>query len=228
MYRRAAVIAVLACASLVGCKSLLGEPCTIDGVMNDEVAVLPQADECEGVDCMYLEGYGTFCTDHCTGDGDCPHGFECAEVDLLPTSAEQIESVCIPDTPIDDGDDDDSTPPVGEPPVISELVINHAMDPPCNIKIHCHWHDEDGDLNGADAYITFVDPKLPDEPHEFFTNIEQVDAVDADLIFLIGHDGDPLQYDFSYNVYLTLRDRGGNDSNQLAQGNYVTPSSSCD
>lgn len=212
----------------LGCKSLLGEPCTLDGVMNDEVSVQPEAEECDGLDCMYLEDYGTFCTDNCIDTSDCPNGFECAQVDLLPSAAEDLRSVCIPDTPIDPGDDDDDTTPVGEPPEISDLVINHALDPPCNIKVRCHWHDEDGDLNGADAYIEFVDPAVPDKPHEFFTNIEQLDAVDADLIFLIEHDGDPLAYNFSYNVYLTLVDRAGNESNQLAQGGYTTPSASCE
>lgn len=213
---------------LGGCKSLLGEPCTLDGVMNDEVSVEPRADQCDGYDCMYLEGYGTFCTDSCIDDGDCPNGYECAEVDLQPSGVEELRSVCIPDAPIDPGDDDDDTTPSGEAPVISELAITHNDDPPCNIKVLCHWHDEDGDLNGADAYIEFVDPALPDKPNSFFTNIEQPDAVDADLIFLIGHDGDPLAYEFSYNVYLRLVDRAGNESNQLAQGAYVTPSSSCE
>ncbi len=216
---------------LCGCADVLGNSCTVPGVMNDEVATLQDADECDGGTCMYYEGFGSFCTDSCAGDGDCPNGMECAVADMDPTPAGVSEtSTCIPDEPIDPGDDDDSTP-IGVPPEISELRLWGATDVDSGACIIHHefvWHDDDGDLNGAIAYIEFV---LVDDPEVivyFSTTVEQVDTTDTTLHFLITHDGSNLGFATRYNVLVDIEDRAGNMSNQLAEGGYETPDANCD
>jgi len=215
---------------LVACGDKIGESCTVGGVANDEVAHLPQADECDGATCLYLEGFGSFCTEDCGADEDCPNGFECIPVDLRPGHVEQLETLCVPEEPI--GDDDDSTaPPVGSPPEISELNIWHANDPELSACVIWHefvWHDDDGDLNGAQAWIEFRDPAGVDDDIRFKSNIELVDTTDTTLRFQLTHDGSSLAYSTTYNVYVWIKDRANNKSNELAEGGYTTPSATCD
>ncbi len=223
-------LSLLGFVMLAGCGDKIGESCTVGGVANDEVAYQAQSDECDGATCLFLDGFGSFCTDDCAVDDDCPHGFECIPVDVIPTAVEQLETLCVPEEPV--GDDDDSTaPPVGSPPEISELRIWDGPDPDsgqCLIRHEFVWHDDDGDLNGAQAWIEFRDPGGVDADIRFKSNIELLDTVDTTLTFQLVHDGSSLAYSTTYNVYVWIKDRANNKSNELAEGGYQTPSATCE
>ncbi len=217
--------ALIAVAS--ACSNPIGDACEIGGVLNDPVAS-QTTEACGDGMCLYYEDYGTFCTDSCASSSDCPHGYVCDVVDLDPTDMVDSRSLCIPEEPVGD-DDDDTWEPTGEPPVISDLSLwSGDEDGACLIWHGYHWHDEDGDLNGAIGTIEFVDPDAPDVPIRYRANIEQLDAVDQDLRFQLSHDGSTLEYSKTYNVYVEIEDRAGNHSNQLAEGGYTTPSATCE
>lgn len=228
MPRFMCMTAILVLLGLAGCANVIGNSCELPGAMNEEVAYLTGVDECDDSMCLYYENYGTFCTDDCVTTDDCPNGFVCETIDMLPTALEEWRSLCIPEEPIGD-DDDDSYEPWGEAPVISELSVWSAPDEVnCLIWHRFHWTDVDGDLNGAIGKIEFIDPADPDNPHKFNSNIEQLDTVETDLQFYFIIDGENLAYDTSYAVYVEIEDRAGNDSNQLAEGGFTTPSAACE
>ena len=196
---------------------------------NDSVAYQPQADECDGATCLYMDGYGTFCTDGCASSDDCPHGYECIPVDVIPTAVEQLEDLCVPEEPVGD-DDDDSTPPVGSPPEISELHVWTAADPDsgaCILWHEFHWHDEDGDLNGAQAWMEFRDPAGQDPDIRFRADIEQLDIEDTDLKFQGPIEDSELAWSTTYNVYVWIKDCANNKSNELAEGGFTIPDANC-
>jgi len=223
-------VAVAAC----GCKStVVGEDCEVPGVMNDDVAQHYDAEECDGGTCLYYQDdagiYGSFCTASCVADGDCPHGMVCATIDTDPTpSGERLESLCIPEEPVEPFGDDDDYTPSGSPPELANLELFHELSgADCIVRVEFDWHDEDADLNGADAYITFIEVDDLTNEIEFEGNVEHKDAVDIHLMFTIPVDGTTIQFSTRYHVYVTMEDVAGNESNQLSYSGYTTPDASC-
>ena len=221
--------------STCGCEGgVVGEDCEVPGVMNDDVAQHYDAEECDGGTCMYYQDeagiYGSFCTDSCVADGDCPHGMQCATIDTDPTpSGERMESLCIPAEPVEPFGDDDDYVPSGSPPELSNLELSHELSgTSCVVLVDFDWHDEDGDLNGADAYMTFIEVDDQTNEIDFEGNVEHKDMVDIHLTFTLPIDGATLQFSTRYHVYVTMEDVAGNESNQLSYSGYTTPDASCE
>lgn len=233
---RILLVSAFVLAVLSGCEStVVGDPCEVSGNTNDDIVAQTGVEACEGGTCLFYrneEGsFGSFCTDSCMTASDCPHGMVCETLNLDPTgNTEDLKDMCIPEEPVEPaGDDDDMT--WGTPPTISELRVWFGPDmddPRCFIHHELTWDDEEGDLSGAMEYMDFVEADDPDVVVPFATTVEAEDTSHTVLTFKSLMEGTGLKPATRYHVYVEMKDRGENMSNQLTQTGFVTPDASCE
>ena len=222
--------------SACGCETtVVGNSCEIAGGTNDDVVAQTGSEECEGGTCLFYrndEGsFGSFCTDSCMSASDCPHGMVCETLNLDTTgNTEDLKDMCIPDEPAEPaGDDDDFT--YGTAPEISEFRMWFGPDlelEGCFIHHELTWDDAEGDLSGAMEYLDFVEADDPEVVVPYATTIEREDTTHVVLTFRDPIEGSALKLSTRYHVYVEMKDRGNNMSNQLTQTGFVTPDANCE
>jgi len=230
------LIVAFAIVTACGCESsVVGDSCEVSGNTNEDIVAQTGDEACEGGTCLFYrneEGsFGSFCTDSCMSSGDCPNGMVCETLNLDPTgNTEELKDMCIPDEPVEPaGDDDDFT--YGTAPEISEFRVWFGPDmddPTCYIHHELTWDDAEGDLSGAMEYLDFVEADDPDVVVPYATTIEHQDTEHVVLTFKDPMEGSPLKPSTRYHVYVEMKDRGENMSNQLTQTGFVTPDASCE
>ncbi len=136
---------------------------------------------------------------------------------------------CDPEGDDDSAGDDDTDAVDPNAPVLSELLIQSAVngDDECMVTVRWDCDDADGDLHGSTFYIYFSE--------ELFTGQWDMQGVpphySAEYSYQLQVDGpiaEPsIDSESEYDVELYMRDLSGLESNHLTEDGYESPDSNC-